>query len=135
MLTGLNHITLAVSDLTRALTFYTEILGFTGHVQWDRGAYLSLGSLWLCLSCDQVDPRQDYTHIALDIAPEHFAPFAERLRALGVPEWKTNTSEGNSLYLLDPDGHRLEIHAGNLQSRLNSLQLKPYQGLKWLTLP
>lgn len=135
MLTGLNHITLAVSDLAASLAFYTEVLGFTGHVQWDRGAYLSLGALWLCLACDPVTPRQDYTHLALNIAPEHFDAFAEHLRARGIPEWKTNTSEGQSLYVLDPDGHRLEIHAGSLASRLESLRAHPYRGLKWLTMP
>ena len=133
MLTGLNHITLAVSDLSASLTFYTEVLGFTGHVQWDRGAYLSLGALWLCLSCGPVDSRQDYTHIALNIAPENFAAFAERLREQCVPEWQTNTSEGQSLYFLDPDGHRLEIHVGGLLNRLESLRSQPYTGLKWLS--
>lgn len=50
MLTGLNHIILAVSDLTNSLNFYTETLGFTPKAKWDHGAYLALGDLWLCLN-------------------------------------------------------------------------------------
>lgn len=77
-------------------------------------------------------PSQDYCHIAFDIAENNFNAFAEKLRAANVIEWKQNKSEGLSLYLLDPDGHKLEIHSGNLQSRLKSLKSKPYQGLVWL---
>ncbi len=44
MLKGLNHITLAVRDVDVSLAFYVDLLGFTGHVKWDRGAYLSVGN-------------------------------------------------------------------------------------------
>lgn len=50
MLTGLNHLTLAVSNLASSLNFYTQTLGFIPKAAWDHGAYLSLGELWLCLS-------------------------------------------------------------------------------------
>ncbi|WP_333606706.1 fosfomycin resistance glutathione transferase [Arsukibacterium sp.] len=132
MLQGLNHITIAVSDLARSLAFYTELLGMTAHVRWDAGAYLSLGDVWFCLSCDKVAPGRDYSHIALDIAAKDFTAFVTRLRQAGVTEWKQNSSEGQSLYFLDPDGHKLEVHCGSLQTRLNALKNKPYSGLVWL---
>lgn len=136
MLTGLNHITLAVSNLNSSLSFYTTILGFKGHVKWATGAYLSLGDLWLCLSLGKPAPKQDYSHIAFSIPPLQFHIFQQQLRTHNVVEWKSNSSEGDSIYLLDPDEHQLEIHAGDLHSRLNSrlngLQLKPYKDLIWL---
>lgn len=132
MLTGLNHITIAVSDLDISLNFYIKLLDFQPHVRWDSGAYLSLGDLWLCLSCDTVTPSQDYSHISLDCAAENFNAVTARLRSAKVKEWKQNTSAGDSLYFLDPDGHKLEIHCGNLQSRLEALKQKPYKGLVWL---
>lgn len=131
MLTGLNHITIAVSDLNISFDFYSQLLEFKPHVRWDAGAYLTLGNLWLCLSLDKTAPATDYTHIALDCAPENFRAMAIKLRETGVREWKQNTSEGDSLYFLDPDGHRLEIHCGDLQSRLDSLKVNPYKGLIW----
>lgn len=132
MLQGLNHITIAVSNLDQSLLFYSGLLGMKAHLRWDKGAYLSLGYLWFCLSCDEVSPAKDYSHIALDITEDHFPVFAAKLRQAGVKEWKQNKSEGYSLYFLDPDGHQLEVHSGNLQSRLNSLKQQPYPGLVWL---
>ncbi|CAM3717479.1 Glutathione transferase FosA [Vibrio aerogenes CECT 7868] len=132
MLSGLNHITITVSDLERSLHFYTHTLGMKAHVKWNQGAYLSLGSLWFCLSCGTPCPKTDYTHIAFDIPAEHFTAFTARLALTGIREWKVNRSEGASLYLLDPDGHQLEIHAGDLKSRLESLKSVPYTGMEWL---
>jgi catechol 2,3-dioxygenase-like lactoylglutathione lyase family enzyme len=132
VLRGLNHITIAVSDLNRAVDFYTEVLGMRGHVRWDKGAYLSLGEAWFCLSYDNVKPSQDYSHIALDIAESDFSAFVKKLRDAGVIEWKQNSSEGLSVYFLDPDGNKLEAHTGSLQTRLDSLQENAYSGLVWL---
>jgi catechol 2,3-dioxygenase-like lactoylglutathione lyase family enzyme len=52
MLSGLNHLTLAVSQLAPSVAFYQQLLGMTLHARWDSGAYLSCGDLWLCLSLD-----------------------------------------------------------------------------------
>ena len=115
---GVNHVTLAVADLPRALSFYCDVLGAVPRADWADGAYLELGSLWLCLArSDRVMPRDDYTHLALDCAAADFAALARRI-ADRAPLWQENTSEGASLYFLDPDGHRLELHAGDLASRL-----------------
>ncbi|CAI1556175.1 MULTISPECIES: fosfomycin resistance glutathione transferase [Serratia] len=132
MLTGLNHLTLAVTDVDRSLDFYRDLLGFVPHARWQSGAYLSLGELWLCLSLDAARSpanSRDYTHYAFSAAKEQLALVAQRLRQAGVKEWKRNRSEGESLYFLDPDGHQLEIHAGSLASRLAACREKPYQGM------
>lgn len=132
MIRGVNHITIAVSDLERSLRFYCDLLGLRGQVRWDGGAYLTLGELWICLSCDAVRPSGDYCHLALDLADADFAACCDALRAAGVVEWKQNRSEGASFYFLDPDGHKLELHCGTLASRLASLRQHPYPGLTWL---
>ncbi|KMJ45518.1 glutathione transferase [Xenorhabdus khoisanae] len=131
MLTGLNHLTLTTSNLERSLNFYINQLGFTLHVRWQNGAYLSLRELWLCLSCDEAKPARDYTHIAFSISANDFPAFKEKILAAGIQQWKENRSEGESIYLLDPDGHQLEIHVGSLASRLDTLRNKPYKGLEW----
>lgn len=129
MLTGLNHITLAVSNVSQSLNFYADTLGFTPKAKWDHGAYLSLGEFWLCLSADTVSVGDDYTHYAFSIPAEKFDVYVERLRSTGVTEWKINKSEGKSVYFLDPDGHRLEIHDGDLESRISTCLTQPYEGM------
>ncbi|RRS09626.1 fosfomycin resistance glutathione transferase [Pseudoalteromonas sp. J010] len=131
MLTGLNHITIAVSNLKTSVDFYSGLLGFELWVSWDKGAYLSLGDVWLCLSLGEPAPSSDYSHIAFNITAEDFTAFSKTILEKGVGVWKENSSEGDSLYFLDPDHHKLEIHSGSLQSRLKSLQQQPYSGLTW----
>ena len=132
--TGLNHLTLAVTDLQRSLDFYVDVLEMTPRARWNGGASLSAGELWLCLSlCPDVKTLHstaDYTHIALTIRTAELSDWRQRFADEGVRLWKENTSEGGSIYFLDPDGHQLELHAGDLQSRLNSIRLEPYEDLE-----
>jgi len=132
VLKGLNHITLSVSDLSTSVAYYTELLGFSLRAKWNRGAYLALGDLWLCLSRDEhvrEGPLPEYTHFALSVDPADFDAFSQRVERGAHPTWKENTSEGESIYLLDPDGHKVEVHAGSLESRLAALREQPYDGL------
>lgn len=117
---GINHITFAVSDVERSIGFYRDVLGCELRAFWSDGAYLEAGSLWICLSRDdqlRTAPNPDYTHVAFSVIPGDFAPMCERIRAI-CPIWKDNRSEGDSLYFLDPDRHKLELHVGTLESRL-----------------
>lgn len=132
MLLSLNHLTLAVIDVERSFRFYVDTLGFTPKARWQQGAYLTLGELWLCLSLDEARQKptlRDYTHYAFSVTAENFARVVARLRNQGVQEWKSNSSEGESFYFLDPDWHALEIHCGDLASRLAACREKPYQGM------
>ncbi|MGI1680166.1 MAG: VOC family protein [Cellvibrionaceae bacterium] len=132
MLTGLNHITLAVRDIERSLEFYCRVLGFVGRVKWKTGAYLTLEDVWLCLSLDDHGSSEDYSHIAFSVEDGKFSRLAEKIAKENIPEWKSNVSEGASLYILDPDQHKLELHSGSLESRLESLKSKPYDEMVWL---
>lgn len=132
MLTGLNHITLSVSQLEHSLDFYQNLLGFKAHVKWDNGAYLSLPGLWLCLSLGQTESVKDYTHFAFSLSESDYERLVIKLKQYGVKQWQENTSEGESFYFLDPDGHKLELHLGSLETRLAELKTSPYQGLVWL---
>jgi len=122
MLKGVNHITIAVSDLDRSIAYYHQLLGMTLKARWLKGAYLSVAGQWICLSLDEVCANRDYSHLAFDIEVEQFEVFCQRLIEQGVTQWKQNRSEGKSLYILDPDGYQLEIHVGNLASRIQKMK-------------
>jgi len=122
MVRGINHITFVVSDLETSVAFYQDLLGCKLRARWARGAYLSAGDTWLCLELGEAAgpaSTSNDTHIAFDVAAEDFG--ALRVRIVEVADlWKANTSEGESVYFLDPDGHKLEVHLGSLETRLAS---------------
>jgi len=131
-ITGINHITLAVADVQRSMTFYRDVLGCSVRAVWNDGAYLEAGPLWLCLSRDDLvrtSPHPDYTHFAFSIPHEAFAEISDKLKA-NCDIWKDNRSEGASIYFLDPDGHKLEIHVGDLETRLAHYRSDPSKGVQ-----
>jgi glutathione S-transferase fosA5 len=133
MITGLNHLTLSVADLDRALVFYTDVLGLKPVARWYGGAYLAAGDLWFCLALEvNLSDRPlnlTYEHIAFSVSEADFQPLRSRLTDTGAPRWQENHSEGGSLYFLDPDGHKLEIHTTGLKSRIEALKKSPSKDL------
>ena len=81
-ITGLNHLTLAVSDLERSVRFYSGLLGFSLRMRGLSSAYLEAGTLWLALV---VDPavRQgalpEYSHAALSVDPSELCLLAQEV--------------------------------------------------------
>ncbi|WP_218080393.1 fosfomycin resistance glutathione transferase [Anthocerotibacter panamensis] len=135
MITGINHITLATADLERAFDFYVNTLGCRPVARWWRGAYLLAGNLWLCLTLEPLAQDSTYTHLAFNVEAEDYEAFSQTLLAGGVKQWKTNSSEGASLYFLDPDGHKLELHVGNLQTRIEQTKAHPYEDMVFFDNP
>ncbi|NNF15955.1 MAG: glutathione transferase [Gammaproteobacteria bacterium] len=122
MITGLNHITLAVTHLSTSLEFYCDLLGFRKVHEWENGAYIEAAGLWLCLSLgDVVISGRDYSHIAFSSDQASLLKLRVAFANKKVRCWKENNSEGDSIYFLDPDGHRLEIHVGSLITRMEYL--------------
>ena len=135
MITGINHITLSIRDTEESYRFYTELLGFRPVAKWPKGAYLLAGDTWIALVLD-VELRKaalpEYTHIALTVSSQDFASMSAQIKAAGVTIWQENWTEGDSLYFLDPNGHKLEIHCSDLAARLKSAKAAPWDGLEFL---
>ncbi|MEO0357773.1 MAG: hypothetical protein AAF386_05680 [Pseudomonadota bacterium] len=71
-------------------------------------------------------PAQGDTHIAFDCAADDFGEMSDHIRQTATI-WKENRSEGASLYFLDPDGHKLELHVGSMDSRLSDPKMGQYR--------
>lgn len=134
MIKGINHITLSVKDVDQSFEFYTQILGFKPVVKWPKGAYLLAGDLWFCLFLDDNTRKSklpEYTHIAFTISEQNFKVMSERIKKSGAKIWQENQTEGDSLYFVDPNGHKLEIHASNLKARIKRAKTNPWDGLEF----
>lgn len=132
MIKGINHINLSVKELDRSFEFYKDILGFTPLCRWPNGAYFLAGDLWFCLNLDlESDVAKGYTHYSFTVLAEDFDRYVNTFKRLGVHTWKDNISEGDSLYIFDPDGHKLELHVGDWQSRITHKKANPWPGAEF----
>ena len=122
MIQGINHITLAVVDIERSFSFYKDVLGFKPLVKWDKGAYFLVGEdFWFCLNLDKKRVTSPcYTHYAFSVSQNDFNSITQKIQASNAELFKENQSQGDSLYFLDPDGHKLEVHVSDWQSRIKA---------------
>ena len=138
MISGINHVTFSVSQLERSFEFYREVLGFRAIARWRRGAYFLAGDAWIALIVDgeaRPGPLPEYSHVAFTVASEEFAAMSARIHAVGAEIFQPNTSEGDSLYFLDPDGHKLEIHVTDLVARIAAARAAPRDDFEILDEP
>jgi len=126
MIKGINHITYSVSNIAKSIEFYRDILGADILVEGETSAYFNLGGIWLALNEEKNIPRSEikysYTHIAFTISDNDFEDWY-----IWLKENEVNILEGRdrdirdkkSIYFTDLDGHKLELHTGSLEDRLN----------------
>lgn len=129
-ITGLNHLNLAVSNLEISFNFYNCKLNFKPLAKWKRGAYFLAGDFWFTLSFNPnhfYAVGSDYTHYAFSVSRTDLEYYRQNIQQLNLKLWQENTSEGDSLYILDPDNYKLELHVGNWQTRLEAIKENPYE--------
>lgn len=123
MITGVNHLTFSVSDLDESVSFYTEVLGFRSVSRKDGEAHLRSGNARVILILDSSvrdGALPEYTHAAFSVSAGDFDVMSERIKRSGAHIWQENSTPGDSLYFLDPDGHKPEIHVSSLEFRIEA---------------
>jgi catechol 2,3-dioxygenase-like lactoylglutathione lyase family enzyme len=115
---ALDHIVLTVADQERALSWYCDALGLEPlrHQEWRRGeapfpsARIDEGTIIDFMTGERRDRNLD--HFCLVIEPVDLDELAASGRFDVVsgpaPRWGAR-GEGQSLYVLDPDGNVIEL--------------------------
>ncbi|WP_136247792.1 VOC family protein [Halomonas borealis] len=121
MLSGLDHLVITVTDISRAVDFYTRVLGLDVRYRDQERVDLMLGDMALRLhwTTTDIQPRAATpTPGSLDLCLRSLLPLDEvlqHLEALSIEvELGPVSRQGangaiESLYLRDPDGNLLEI--------------------------
>ncbi len=107
---------LYVTDLDRAIDFYTRLLGYGPQAAYDEGAdahsafFVLKEHTHLVLTWDPERGRETGGSVRLELAAEDLERAIEKLRARGVEGALTKTRFGTEVYdLADPDGHLIRF--------------------------
>ncbi|HIX61693.1 MAG TPA: VOC family protein [Candidatus Halomonas stercoripullorum] len=121
MLSGLDHLVITVTDISRAVDFYSRVLGLEVRYRDRERVDLMLDDIALRLhwTATDIEPRAATpTPGSLDICLRSLLPLDEVRRHLDALDIEVElgpvTRQGatgliESLYLRDPDGNLLEI--------------------------
>lgn len=120
--TMIGHVHLKVSDLERAVRFYTEVLGFEVMQRWgESAAFLSAGGYHHHIGLNTWDSRggkppgrgtTGLYHVAI-LLPSR-VELARAFRRLIDHEWPIDGASDHgvseAIYLRDPDGNGIELY-------------------------
>ena len=107
---------LYVTDLDRAIDWYTRLLGYGPQAAYDEGenahsAFFVLEQrTYLVLTWDPDRGREAGGSVRLELASDDIDEEMESLRARGIAGQRTRTRFGNDVYdVADPDGHLVRL--------------------------
>ena len=120
--TSIGHVHLKVSDLDRAIGFYSDVLGFEVQQRWgDRAAFLGAGgyhhhiglNTWESLGGTPAPKGHTGLYHTAFLYPDR-AQLADALRrvvAAGIPiEGAADHGVSEAIYVSDPDGNGVELY-------------------------
>lgn len=119
-LQGIDHVALTVRDVKRSVEWYRLVLRMERRYQetWgDVPAVVCAGSTCLALfaaATDQPNSVPDHNtiamrHLAFRVDWENFQAAQRELKERGIDFMFENHTISHSLYIHDPDGHRIEL--------------------------
>ncbi len=130
MLKGLSHVCFVVSDIEKAIAFYTDTLGLRHAFDFTRddgtrsGAYLHFGERTFIELFEgepaEGGPEGSFRHICVEVESMERAVTELRSRGAEVSDPQMGSDGNPQAWLSDPDGNRIEIH----ELRPDGLQAK-----------
>jgi catechol 2,3-dioxygenase-like lactoylglutathione lyase family enzyme len=110
--TGIDHLELHVSDVSRAKKFYIDVLGMSVYRENDRQVFLHAGQQGVALFKKEGDSPlttgNDLNHLALNVASGTYEALKADLEKHGVAV-TGRRGDDRCIYFSDPDGHRLQL--------------------------
>jgi catechol 2,3-dioxygenase-like lactoylglutathione lyase family enzyme len=110
--TGIDHLVLHVSDVSRAKKFYIDVLGMSVYRENDRQVFLHAGQQGVALFKKEGDcpltTGNDLNHLALNVASGTYEALKADLEKHGVAV-TGRLGDDRCIYFSDPDGHRLQL--------------------------
>lgn len=110
--TGIDHLVLHVSDVSRAKKFYIDVLGMSVYRENDRQVFLHAGQQGVALFKKEGDSPlttgNDLNHLALNVASGTYEALKADLEKHGVAV-TGRRGDDRCIYFSDPDGHRLQL--------------------------
>jgi len=128
MTKGISHITFIVKDLEKSAKLLEKV--FNAKEVYDSKSknfslsnekFFKIGKIWVVIMHGRSLKEKTYNHIAFEVKEKDFVKYENRIKGLGLemkPARPRVKGEGKSIYFYDYDNHLLEIHSGNLQTRL-----------------
>lgn len=114
--TGINHVVLHVANLDRSRTFYTGILGFEHRGTMSDGPGGMEASFLRCgiqgldlfeLAGRDVHGGEEMNHMALNVDADDVEQVVVGLSGVGIDTFEMTPR--NSVFIFDPDGHKIEM--------------------------
>ncbi len=116
----IDHVAITVSDVERSVIWYQEVLGLERRHEDAWGAVPSMvcaGETCVALfppESDHPSPVPDHDtiamrHFAFRVDRRGFEVAQQRFRAMGIDFTFADHDICHSIYIADPDGHRIEI--------------------------
>ena len=116
----IDHVAITVSDLQRSIAWYRDILGLERRFRdaWgDVPTMMCVGETCVALfvsdrseqGADEPRETPSLHHIAFRANRENFEAAQDRFRDLGIEFRPADHGIAQSIYIADPDGHRIEI--------------------------
>ncbi|MHB1445898.1 MAG: VOC family protein [Acidimicrobiales bacterium] len=132
--TGINHVVLHVADLERSRRFYLEVLGFedrstSAGPPSRRASFLRCGMQGLDLfetAGQDVHAGQEMNHMALNVVAEDLDAVMAGLSEAGIDA--SERTPRNSVFISDPDGHRIEMLPLTASERARERAALPAEG-------
>jgi catechol 2,3-dioxygenase-like lactoylglutathione lyase family enzyme len=122
--TGINHVVIHVTDLERSKRFYMDVLGFEDRniSAGMKASFLRCGEQGLDLFEVSGDAHggREMNHMALNVDVEDLDHLVTHLTEAGVDA--SERTPRNSVFISDPDGHRLEMLPRTASERVRERQ-------------